>query len=89
MQDTGQPESGVFDRLYQALGRVGVGDVAGDDLDPGAGGGHVRDRRTNIIAGVRTPVQDNQSRAVGGQPPRDHETQAAHAADDRCSRRRR
>ena len=36
----------------------------------------------NIIAGSRTSVQDNQSRALLGQPARDDEAETAHAADD-------
>src|SRR5208337_123859 len=45
-------------------------------------GVQVRNGRANIIAGGRTSVEDNQSRALLGQPARDDETETTHAADD-------
>ena len=40
---------GVLDRGDQALGDSGLGDVAGDHFDPAAVGGHLRDRRTDLV----------------------------------------
>lgn len=82
MQNPGHPEARVFDRVDEPIGRAGLGDVAGDHLDPVARGIQFRHFRGHVSAGSRTPVQDNQSRTLPHEPLRDDEAEAAHAADD-------
>src|SRR6478735_11294875 len=78
-------QPGVLDRGDQALGDSGLGDVAGENFDPAAVGGHLGDRRTDLVGGTRTAVEDNQSRALPDQPLREDETQATHATDNDVS----
>ena len=81
VQHSGRPQSGVLDSGDQARGGAGLGDVAGDHLDPAARGGQSAIAARHLALGRRTPVEHNHSRALLDQPSREDETEAAHATD--------